>query len=302
MTESRTGTGDFDPRHKDDFDQVYDLEDPRPYFRGLRPTDYRMPGVVADFLRSTHDIFIEARGAQGPLRLIDFGCGYGTIGALARHHLEMRDLYAHYADRWLPSQGRDNWPGDREVFRALRRDGPNFEIGGVDIAGTALEYAGALGFIDAAFTENLATDPPSPGLRTFLAAADLVVESGSAGALLVQVAAHLLAVSDAQHRPWFLYCPRPDVDWAPLNRLWRQHDYVGETCNARPVHYRKPLGDYEREDVLRLGASFGQEPGSILGDDYLLVDLMLARPIGDTDSPSIETLRDLETLRGWGNL
>ena len=31
------------PRHKDDFDRVYNLEDPSPYFTALRPSDYRMP-------------------------------------------------------------------------------------------------------------------------------------------------------------------------------------------------------------------------------------------------------------------
>ena len=37
----------FDFTLKDDFNQVYDLPDPRPYYAGLAPSDYRMPGVIA---------------------------------------------------------------------------------------------------------------------------------------------------------------------------------------------------------------------------------------------------------------
>ena len=29
--------------HKDDFDRVYNLEEPSPYYTGLRPSDYCMP-------------------------------------------------------------------------------------------------------------------------------------------------------------------------------------------------------------------------------------------------------------------
>ena len=42
------------PRHKDDFDRVYDLEDPSPYFTSLRPSDYRMPAVLASALTAIH--------------------------------------------------------------------------------------------------------------------------------------------------------------------------------------------------------------------------------------------------------
>ena len=34
-----------------DFEAIYNLPDPRPYFRALRPVDYRMPGVTCGYLR-----------------------------------------------------------------------------------------------------------------------------------------------------------------------------------------------------------------------------------------------------------
>ena len=38
---------DFEPKQKEDFAAVYDLPDPRPYYRGLTTTHYRMPEVMA---------------------------------------------------------------------------------------------------------------------------------------------------------------------------------------------------------------------------------------------------------------
>ena len=68
------------PRHKDDFDRVYDLEDPSPYYTALRPSDYRMPAVLAGALKAMHGPMCAARGAGGTLRVLDFACGYGAIG------------------------------------------------------------------------------------------------------------------------------------------------------------------------------------------------------------------------------
>ena len=73
---------DFDPRHKDDFVRVYDLDDPRPYFMGLEPVDYRMPQVLASFMRDAAGLLREGRGRDGPLTVLDFACGYG--GGLTR--------------------------------------------------------------------------------------------------------------------------------------------------------------------------------------------------------------------------
>ena len=39
------------PTAREDFERIYDLPDPRPYFGALRPLDYRMPRVVCSFLQ-----------------------------------------------------------------------------------------------------------------------------------------------------------------------------------------------------------------------------------------------------------
>ena len=273
----------FELLHKDDFGQVYDLDDPRPYYQGLRPADYRMPEVVAAWLRAKGPAIARARGRGGRLRMLDFACGYGAIGALLRHDLTMPALYRHYAGGWHRATGRVNWEPDRAAFARHRRDDRRHEIGGLDIAPVALEYARHLGFIDAAFAEDLGAGPPGPELRRFLSGTDLVVECGVVGPVLTEAVERLLDATRHTSRPWFLYCPRPDVDWRGLRALWEGAGYEAEVCVRAPVRYRKPLSDFEHDQMLELSGRLGYRPEQVMASGYLLVEMTLARPRSDRD-------------------
>lgn len=268
--------------HKDDFAQVYDLDEPGPYYRGLAPSDYRMPDVLCAFLKRVRQRIAAARG-KNRLRVLDFACGYGANGALLRHRLAMRGLYALYAS--------DRASGDhREFFQAHRESDTGFEIGGLDLAGNALRYAKHMGFLDSAFCEDLSTHAPSAGLSEFLARVDLVVESGSLAALLPAVFPKLMRTGAQEELPWFLYCPRPDVQWSGLGQVWSACNYIAETCNSMPVRYRKSLSAHEASDVRRLAGELGVPGKRIFRDGYILVDLVLARP---RDSAEREPLSNL---------
>ena len=280
------------PKHKDDFGRVYDLEDPSPYFTALRPSDYRMPEVLARTLNAIHRPVCAARGAGDLLRVLDFACGYGAIGALLRHDVTMAGVYARYGERkWRPADTRRYWEADAAFFAARRETFVTFEIGGADIAGIALEYAAALGFLDRTFHENLVEDAPSEELRRFLHGVDLVVESGSLGDLLPVAFERILDVCGVAARPWFIYCPRPDVDWAPQTALWAERGYRTESLGARPIRYRKALAPAELADMLRVTRALGKPDEAVMRDDYLLVDMTLARPEADAGNSPIERLR-----------
>ena len=280
------------PRHKDDFGRVYDLEDPGPYFNALRPSGYRMPEVLAGALKAIHRSVCAARDAGDTLRVLDFACGYGAVGALLRHRVSMRELYARYADRqWQPGGGRTNWEADAEFFAVRHAGSRGFEIGGTDIARTALEYAEAMGFVDRIFPANLVDDPPSEALGRFLRGVDLVVESGSLGELLPAAFERILDCGPGGRPPWFLYGPRPDTDWTGLDRLWAARGYRAESLGAEPVRYRRPLGAPEHADILRATRALGRADESVMRDGYLLVDMTLARPETEAGNPPIGQLR-----------
>ena len=287
-----TAPADHLPRHKDDFGRVYDLEDPSPYFTALRPSDYRMPAVVADALRTMHRPVSAARGGRATLRILDFACGYGAIGALLRHAVSMPEIFARYADRhWQPADARRYWPADAAFFAARREEAPRFEIGGIDVAGTALEYAQAMGFVDRTFHENLVDRAPSEDLGRFLQRVDLVVECGALGELITVAFERILDCRNDVGRPWFVYCPRADVDWASLHALWAAWGYRAESLETAPVRYRKPLGVAERADMLRVTRALEKSDESVMRDGFLLADLTLARPDTEIDNPPIADLR-----------
>ena len=186
------------------------LDDPSPYFAALRPADYRMPQALAGALKAIHGPLCALRGAGETLRVLDFACGYGAIGALLRHDVSMAALYARYGARqWQPADARRYWADDIAFFAARRVETATFEIGGIDIAGNAVAYAEALGFVDRAFPENLVDDAPSDGLARFLRGVQLVVESGALGVLLPAAFARVIDSAGDGSPPWFLYCPRP---------------------------------------------------------------------------------------------
>ena len=279
----------FELRHKDDFDQVYDLDDPRPYYQGLRPADYRMPGVVAAWLRAKGPAIAAARSRSERLRMLDFACGYGAVGALLRHRITMQDLYRHYAGGWRRADERINWKRDRNTFTPLARHDQGYEIGGLDIASVALEYARYVGFIDTGFAEDISAASPGSELRRFLAGVDVIVECGSLGPLLTGAMERLVHATRDTSRPWFLYCPRPDVDWERLSTLWDDAGYEATVCVRAPVRYRKALSDYERDQMLQLSAQLGYRPEEVIESEYILVEMTLARPRPDAGGPDIES-------------
>ena len=280
------------PRHKDDFGRVYDLADPSPYFNALRPADYRLPEVLARALKALSRAVGTARDAGGTLRVLDFACGYGAVGALLRHDISMPELYDRYAERhWQPEDGRRFWPADADFFAARRKEGLRaFEIGGTDIARIALEYAATMGFLDRTFHENLVEHAPSESLRQFLRTVDLIVESGSLGDLLPAAFERILDCG-GDRPPWFVYGPRPDLDWEDIGRLWAAHGYRTESLGTEPVRYRRALGALEHADMLRVTRALGKPDESVFRDGYLLVDMTLARPESDTGNPPIGVLR-----------
>ena len=232
-----------------------------------------------------------ARDAGDTLRVLDLACGYGALGALLRHRISMRELYARYADRqWQSGDGRTNWEPDAEFFAVRRVGSRGLEIGGTDIARAALEYAEAMGFVDRIFPANLVDHSPSEALGRFLRGVDLVVEIGSLGELLPAAFERILDWS-GDRPPWFLYGPRPGADWTGLDRLWAARGYRTEILGAEPVRYRKPLGVPEHADIFRATRALGKADESVMRDDYLLVDMTLARPEADAGNPPIGRLR-----------
>ena len=124
---------------------------------------------------------------------------------------------------------------------------------------------------------------------------DLVVESGALGVMLPAAFGRVLDCCGDGPRPWFLYCPRPDVNWTALDALWAECGYRTESFLGAPVRYRKPLDAQERADMLRRSRGFGKPDEAIMQGGYFLVDMTLGAARGRCREPAHR--RDAEALR-----
>ena len=275
------GDREGSPFPQDYFTRTYDRAEPRDYLRALAPLGYRQPGVVADYLLR-HGAAVAAARGRRRLRVLDFGCGYGVTGCLLTHELTMDQLYARFAedpaDRAAgdPVAG-DPVAGDRAFFAARRRPEAGFEVGGLDVAGNAVAYGEACGFLGRGFTEDLTLGPPGPDLAGFMASADLIFETGAVYAILLQCLSRLLGAAGGQG-PWLLLGPRGDADTRDLWQALEARGYRIEVCTRAPQRYRRVLHDGERADAERLIRARGGDPAEHLRDGWFVNPLILARP------------------------
>ncbi|MGI9611882.1 MAG: hypothetical protein ACR2QO_03160 [Acidimicrobiales bacterium] len=266
-----------------DFEQVYDLDDPAPYYAPLAEADYRMPAALVGWLRAEEDWLRRELGATDrPLRVLDFACGYGFVGALLHHQVDIADVYARYASRsWSAGDGRINWSGDADWFAARRTEPTEtgvetgWELAGIDIAANAVAYANEVGLISRGFTDAIPEHGVGAVLGDYLPSVDLVIESGAIGGIYRECFGPIVAASGTS--PWFLYCPRPSVDLRPLDALW------GELCyevarSSPPVRYRRPIGRAERAELLAQTEAVGNDPETAFIGEHLAVEIRLARP------------------------
>jgi hypothetical protein len=270
-------TGQAAPTHWRQFDQLYDLPDPRPYFRGVAGGAYRMPGVVAGLLERLIPV-MAARKGGGTVRLTDFACGYGAVGLCLRFGFGMDGLYRYFAEEGDPAS-------DPGAFAALRRaDLPDHRIDGIDIAGRALAYAEAVGAAEAGHAVDVMGEEPGPAVAEALGRTDLIFECGALGDHIAPAANALLRLA-APAQPWMLFCPRPRVDVARLRETLAGRGYRLETL-VPGVRYRKPFSEGEAAEEIAAGLSHGLSAEDCLIDGYFRVDVRLAVPEGEDSAPA----------------
>jgi SAM-dependent methyltransferase len=220
-----------------------------------------------------------------PLRVLDFACGYGFVGALLHHRLGIDDVYAYYASRsWSAGDGRANWASDADWFAAHRLEtasagietGHGWELAGIDIAANAVAYAHGVGLISRGFTDAIPDDGIGKELASYLPAVDLVIESGAIGDIYRECFGPIVAAAGGSS-PWFLYCPRPSVDLRLLDALWTDLGYE-VTRASPPVRYRRPIGISERAELLNQTEAVGNDPTTAFVGEHLAVEMRLARP------------------------
>lgn len=264
---------------KASFDAVYNLPDPRAYFRVLEPLDYKVPQFAQPVFRRCIRVLRLLR-RRDDITVLDLCCGYGVNAALVNHHLTLRDLYRHYGHPEFTALGAaEMFRVDRRFYAGRRRLRP-VRMLGIDVADRALAYAEGLGLLDTGFAANLEEEKPPDPLARLLARVDLVTVTGGLSYIGARTFAHLLDAMPEDRRPWIAFFPLRTTDVGGLIETFRDAGLTTERWR-RLIPQRSFRNASEREQALEQVRAAGFDPAGKEERGYYYAAFHLARPESD---------------------
>lgn len=267
---------------KTSFSRIYDAPDPTPYFSALKPLDYRTPHHAQPVIRRAVDRLRRIR-RRAELRVLDLCSGYGVNGALLKHDIALEDLY----QRFDGHDGAASPTADRRALAPLRRRDGAVQVIGQDVAGRALDYGEAAGFLDESLCADLERAALTPRQAGMIADVDLVTITGGLSYVGRRTLARVLGAM--RRRPWVLLFPLRD---APLGVIRATLERFGLRLERwpGPFAHRRFSDDRERGAVLR---RFDGRPDDGLGPvsrTHLQAVLCVARPFEEIKASPLAEL------------
>lgn len=258
------------------FDDIYNLEDSRSYYRAMDLAGFRTAHFAVTAFRA---VLAELKRQRGLARVsvVDFASGYGIAAALMRHQLSLDDVLSRYRDPWFDEANADAViAADRDWFAGARREEEADRYYGIDIADHALAYGKAVGIYDDAFAENLQEDTPSPALADVLAGCDLIVECGSVAHMLPLALDGLL--TSCPRKPWVAMSPIRGNDTAEAFEVLASHGLQVETLGLPPFPHRRFADAAEQTRAITNASARGHKPEGYEATGYFHAQILLARP------------------------
>lgn len=265
---------------KQNFNDIYNQDDPRSYYRTLGPLDYRVADYARPIVEGCLRALSQIRGKQR-LTILDLCCGYGINGSVLRHSVSMADLYDHYSDPKLDGLSSEELAeADRRFFADNRRNGSAELVGdivGLDVADRAVRYAEETGLIDRGAAINLEREDLPQRLAQELAEVDIITVTGGMGYVTDVTFRKLLEVTPEKARPWILSFPLRGLDLARFDRAFADFGLETEAWDT-PIPQRRFADDNERERTLQRLKENDIDARAEQRDGRLYAHCYLARP------------------------
>ncbi len=282
---------------KANFDQIYDLEDPRGYFNTLGEFDYCTPRHGQRVFRTLTRALREEKKREGAeargLGVVDVCCSYGINAALLKHDLTLDDLYARYGSAEVAGlSGEELVEADAAFYREhLTGEAP--ETVGVDISRNAVSYGVRSGLLDAGFAENLEEDEPTEELGQAVAGAGLVTVTGGVGYVSERTFDKLLdraTVGAEGSAPWVAAFALRWVSYEKISEVLSGYGLVTEKLSGHTFTQRRFADDAERDYVLGELTGMGVDPAGKEDEGWYHADFYLSRPAKEAEKPVEELL------------
>ncbi len=264
------------------FDHIYDLRDPREYFRTLQPSEYQIPAHA-------QPVFRRLVAESGAGSVLDVCCSYGINAALLSHDLTLADLYDHYTDAELaelsPAEVADS---DRDWYARHRRpDAPRAL--GLDVASNAVAYARQVGLLDDGWAEDLEAEDPSPELAKQVGDVEMVTITGGIGYVSARTFDRLLDRLPSDPAPWVAaFCLRT-YPYDDVAASLARHGLVTERATVT-VPQRRFVNDDERDAALDAVRRRGLDPAGREDTGWYHCDFFLSRPREQAGHPPVDDL------------
>jgi hypothetical protein len=255
---------------KRDFTALYTAPDPRAYFSYFAGLEYGVVGAGARLFRR----LLDEVGRDGAVA--DVCCSYGQDAALLNHHVDDRELFAHWGGPDVADLDRaELLRRDRAWFAERRRDDA-VAVLGLDVSAPAVEYGLAAGLLDGGRAGDPESDP-AVDLSVF-APVDGVVVTGGIGYVGERTFARLL--DHVEEPPWVCGLVLRWVDLGPVARMLSARGYTVQVGEDHPVVQRRVVDDDERAAMLAGLAALDRSPGRLEQSGYHAAIPFLATPAG----------------------
>lgn len=236
------------------FDEIYDQPDPRAYFGSLGRFGYQTPHHAQPVFRRL--VAVQAR--SGPVTALDLCCSYGLNAALLNHHLTLDDLYARYnSPRVAELETTELIKQDRDFYAAHRREDA-VPVVGLDIATPAVDYAVAVGLLDAGFSENLETGPASEALLKAVSTVSLITVTGGVSFLTARTFHQLLRA--ASEPVWVTAFVLRTGSYQPIADALAEHGLITEVDAGRTAVQRRFTDPQEQRYAVAAVTATGADP------------------------------------------
>lgn len=256
---------------KENFDDIYNQPDPRPYYRTLGALDYEIPAHGA----MVFDALLDAMGGREGRTVLDICCGYSANAALLNHDIDLAELYEHYGS--LEDTTDSDIAGiDRQWF-AERGRADAVSVIGLDIAGNAVRYATSVGLLDHGVVADLESgEPDEETVRTF-GRADLVAITGGIGYVGEKTFRSIMKAR-GDNLPWVAALSLRWVDFTPVAEALDDLGLVTEHLDGYCVPQRRFAHDTERQAAIAGLSARELDPAPELRMGTHCAELYVSRP------------------------
>ncbi len=257
---------------KANFDEIYNLPDPRRYYRTLGALDYRIPTQARPIFRK-----VMSAMARDDLSVVDIGCSYGVNAAMIRYNLEFSDLAARYCGEELRNGSIAETVVDDAAFFAEAPKIIDATFIGVDVAEEAVGYARAIGLVDEAIAENLETAQLSTDGRMAFAGADLIITTGAIGYVTERTFSQIIDAVDGPP-PWIAAF---SLRQFPFDAIAEELKGFGlETQRLEGAYFpqRRFRDDDEQAGAIAAVEALGLDPTGLEAEGEYFAEFYLATP------------------------